>query len=100
MPVVLVFQRQVTQPAIRMDYAVRLNAILNKENQAVCGCVQDAPHSDAADTGPVFFRCNSNHGFGFRLASVNPFLFAAHKGFVHLDAPAQPISPRTHHGAA
>jgi hypothetical protein len=38
------------------------------------------------------FNCRKEaHGFGFRLASVNPFHFAAHKGLVHLDAPAQPI---------
>src|SRR6202789_1853363 len=50
-PVVLVFQRHVTHPAIGMDYAARLDTILNKGNQTVCRRVHDAPHSDAADTG-------------------------------------------------
>jgi len=99
-PIFLAFQGQVTQPAIGMDCAARLDGILYKGNQAVCGCVQNAPHSDTADSRSIFFRCNCNHGLGLRLPAVNPFFFATHEGFINFNTPLKPIPPRPHHGAA
>jgi hypothetical protein len=51
-------QRQITQPAIRMDHAAHFDRIPHERHQAFRRSIGDAPHPNATDARPILLSRN------------------------------------------
>ena len=57
------FQTGVTEPAVSVNGATRLDGFLDERQQTLCRGVGDATHTNAPDPWPIFLRGNYNQRY-------------------------------------
>ena len=100
MDVPFLFQRFVSQPAVGVHHAARLDRFLDKGDQARCRGIRHTPHTDAPDASAVFLRVDDNQCLALGLTAPNALFHSAQIHFVDFHRTLQLLPPWPHHGPA
>ena len=90
----------VAVPVVGVDDCPRLNAVGDKANQTLAGCVRHMPQAYPTHFLPVQFDYDGYERFPDKLPPPHAGLLAAHIGLISLDHFDQPAPIRPDHGAA
>src|SRR5258708_23994354 len=99
MMVALALGRVVRRPAIGVDQAASVNAVLDKRHQTLGRGVGNTAHADPSDPSTIFLSGNDYQSLALGLPPSHPLLQSTHIGLIHLDAAGQAITPDTDHGS-